>query len=236
MQLSRKRIVAAGMALIETDGVEAVSMARLATELGCGVIALYNHVPSRRALLDGIADAVISGIAETPQAGADWADQLRAQATAFRQAALKHPRSAMVALSMAAPSRQAVPPSMTRPAETTLATLREAGFSGPDAVKAGRALAAYLAGWLLREVGVAPGLTDSGDGQDAAPRLQPAQFPHLTELGPELRASDPDGDFEFGLDLLIRAIASMPRSPRGGKPSTSESGNSELCNSEPGRC
>jgi len=224
MQLSRKRIVAAGMKLIEANGVEAVSMRRLATELGCGVIALYNHVPSRRALLDAVADTVMSGIARTPQAGGTWADQLRAQARAFRQAARTHPRCAMVALAMVAqsmetrsmetPSRRPVSVSMTRPGQSTLAALREAGLSGPDEIRAGRAFAAYLAGSLLREVEAPTRLTGRDDRTDAPTRAGEAALRQSTGLSAQPPASDADRDFEFGLDLLIRAIATAWPSPR----------------------
>jgi AcrR family transcriptional regulator len=204
MQLTRKRIIAAAIALIERDGVEAVSMRRLATELGCGVMSLYNHVPSRSALLDGVADEVMSGIEVTSMPRARWEEQVRAQARAFRQIATAHPRCAMAVV-----SRRPVSASMVRPVENALATLRAAGFGGQDAVRIVRAFVAYIAGSLLREVGVAPGL-DDGDGLDSPrPHLRSAEFPQLTGLAAELNARDPDADFEFGLDLLIRAVAAL---------------------------
>ena len=58
MQTTRKRIISAAIDLIERDGIEAFSMRRLAAELGCGLMSLYHHVPSRSSLLDGIAVAV----------------------------------------------------------------------------------------------------------------------------------------------------------------------------------
>jgi AcrR family transcriptional regulator len=206
MQLSRKRIIAAAVELIEADGVEAVSMQHLATELGCGLMSLYNYVPSRNALLDGVADEVMSGIAWPSMPGASCPDQMRAQARALRQIARAHPRCAMLAL-----SRRGIPASLMRPTETALATLREAGFSGRDAVLMVRAFSTYILGVLACEVGVAPGLTDGDDGEGAAPRLRPAEFPQLTELHLDLRANDIDGDFEFGLDLLARAITASAR-------------------------
>ncbi len=203
MQLTRRRIIAAAMALIERDGVEAISMRRLASELGCGVMSLYNHVPSKSALLDGVADAVMSGIEITPVPGAGWQEQVRAQARAFRQIARAHPRCAMVVVSRP-PSSAA----MVRPVESALATLRRAGFSGHDAVRIVRAFVAYIMGSLLREVGVAPALAD-GDGDPHRPYLRPTEFPQVTDLAAELSSADEDADFEFGLDLLLHAIAAL---------------------------
>ncbi len=199
MQLSRKRVIAAAIELIEADGVEAASMQRLATELGCGLLSLYNHVPSRTALLDGVADEVISGISWTCMPGASSQDELRAFARAFRQIARAHPRCAILALSRRGGG-------LSPPAETMLAILRNAGCSGPDAVRIVRAFAAYILGLLVREVGVAPGLTDGDDGESTARRVRPAECPQITDLHLELRASDIDGDVELALDLLARAI------------------------------
>lgn len=204
MQLTRKGIVAAAMDLIERDGVEAVSMRRLAAELGCGVMSLYNHVPSKSALLDGVADAVVSGIEITSVPGASWQDQVRAQARAFRQIARAHPRCTMVVVSR--------PPSsagMVRPVENALATLREAGLGGQDAVRIVRAFVAYIMGSMLREVGVTPGPPDGEAAEPHRPHLRPAEFPQMTELSAELGTKDPDADFEFGLDLLVHAISAL---------------------------
>ena len=201
MQLSRKRIIAAAVELIEAEGVEAVSMQRLATELGCGLMSLYNYVPSRNALLDGVADDVMSFVAWTCLPGASTQDQMRELVRALRQIAMAHPRCAVLAL-----SRPGVPASLMRPTETALATLREAGFSGRDAARIVRVFATYFLGLLVCEVGVAPGLTDGDEGESAAPRLRPAEFPQITELHLDLQASDIEGDVEFGIDLLARAI------------------------------
>jgi AcrR family transcriptional regulator len=62
MPLTRERIITAAVELIEREGVEAVSMRRIAGLLGSGVMSLYNHVPSKAAVLDGVAERVMSGI------------------------------------------------------------------------------------------------------------------------------------------------------------------------------
>jgi AcrR family transcriptional regulator len=201
MQLSRKRIIATAIKLIDAEGVAAVSMQRLATELGCGLLSLYSYVPSATALLDGVADEVMSGVAWTPPPGASSQDQARALLTAFGQIARAHPRCAMLAL-----ARHDVPASLMRPAEIALAKLREAGLSGADAARVVRVFATYMLGLLVRESGFAPGLTDCDGGEGVAPRPRGAEFPQLTELYLQLRTSDVDGDFEFGLGLLAHAI------------------------------
>lgn len=204
MPLTRKRVIAAAIELIEADGVEAVSMPRLAAELGCSLVCLYSHVPSKNALLDGVAAEIMSGVAVPPASDPSWPERVRAQVRAFRQAARAHPRCTLVAL-----SRPAATASMVRPAENALATLRQAGFGGLEAVRIMRAFVAYVSGSLLREVGVAPGLAEGGGGPDTRLRLRAAEFPQVTDLADELRSRDLDADFEFGLDLLVTALAAL---------------------------
>lgn len=204
------------MELIEAEGSQAVSMTRLATELGCGLVPLYSQVPSTSALLDGIAATIMSGVDAGPPAGASWADQLRAQARAFRQAALAYPRC-----SVAVAGREPATAPMHRPTEDALATLRTAGFCGQDAIRIVRALAAYLTGTLIREVGSTPGSTPApGTGFDAdddrRPRLRPAEFPQITGLAAELALADPDADFELGLELLVLGMNAL-LAVRGGR-------------------
>jgi AcrR family transcriptional regulator len=208
MQLTRNRIIGAAVEMIERDGLEVISMPGLATELGCGVMALYSHVPSKAALLDGLAEALTSRIEFTPMPGASWEDQVRAQARAFRQIARTHPRCSMIVASQPATSTTAL-----RPVEHALATLRDAGFGGEDAIAIMRTFVAYILGSLLREVGVAPGLAGPDRGGPARagprPRLRVTDFPQMTSLAAELGRADPDADFEFGLDLLVRAAAAL---------------------------
>jgi len=211
MQLTRERIIAAAVELIEREGPSAVSMRRIADELGTGVMALYDHVPSKAALLDGVAEQVMSGLDLATEPGADWEDELRTQARAFWRKARIYPRCTMVVISRPVDSAATL-----QPVERALATLRGAGFGGEDAVRMVRAYVAYVAGALVREVGVTPGLEPQRPlGQDPAvlaadrPFLDPAEFPQVMSLSAELLNRDFEADFEFGLDLLVGAIASL---------------------------
>ena len=211
MQLTRERIITAAVELIEGEGVGALSMRRIATELGTEVMSLYDHVPSKAALLDGVAERVLGGIDITTEPGASWEEQIRAQARAFWQVARVSPRSTMVVVGRPVDSAATL-----RPIERALATLRSAGFGGEDAVRVVRTFVAYVAGTLVREVGVTPGLEPQRPlGQDPAvlaadrPFLDPAEFPQVMGVSTELLNRDFDADFEFGLNLLVRAVADL---------------------------
>jgi AcrR family transcriptional regulator len=205
MQPTRKRIIATAMDMIERNGVAAVSMHVLATELGCSLLSLYSQVPSRSALLDGVAetllaDALIADAAILIAPGGGWRDYVRAQAMAFWQLARTHPRCSSLVL-----TRPTALTAALRSLEVTLASLREAGFAGPESVRIVHVVAAFMVG-SLREVGESPGVRD-GDAGDDRQRKRPsaAAFPYVTSLRAELASTDPDGDFEFGLELLLLA-------------------------------
>jgi AcrR family transcriptional regulator len=214
MQLTRSRIITKAIELLEAEGVEAVSMHRLAAELGCSMMCLYHHVPSKCALLDGVGDQVMSAIEVTPMPDRSWEKRLHAQARAFRKVARTYPRCVLAAV-----SRWPTSARILRPAENALSALTDAGFAAHDAIAIVRALLAYSVGSIVREVGIAPGLAD-GEGPITARRsLRAAEFPQITQLSAELRASDPEADFAFGLALFLQAVAARAPVSRSCAPS-----------------
>lgn len=208
MQITRRRVIATAMDLIECEGVEALSMHRLSAALGCALVSLYSYVSSKATLLDAIADTVMSGIA-APPAGvpaaypAPWPERIRAQAMAFRATVKTRPRCALVAL-----GRRPSAAGGLRQVEQALATLSDAGFDHDESVRIVRALIAYVIGSVLGDARLMPG-EDADDMDTRRPRLRPGEFPHLLAVAAERTDSDPDADFEFGLDLLLRSVAAM---------------------------
>ncbi|MFG3436543.1 TetR/AcrR family transcriptional regulator [Nonomuraea sp. NPDC047897] len=208
--LSRARIIAAAIDLIEREGADAVSMRRIAAELGVGVMSLYNHVPNKDALLSGVAEAVMSGIEFTDDPDAHWSDRVRMQARAFRQIAHHYPRSTMLVVSRTLHSSAGL-----LPVERALATLRSAGFDGVDAVRMLRMFIAFIVGSLLREVGVTPTFAPPQQRSVDAEQVDQTLFPHVSELAPLLGRCDHEAEFEFGVELLISAITVHPAREEG---------------------
>ncbi|MBO3747923.1 TetR/AcrR family transcriptional regulator C-terminal domain-containing protein [Streptosporangiaceae bacterium NEAU-GS5] len=211
-QLNRARIVSAAIDLIEREGADAVSMRRIAADLGVGVMSLYNHVPNKAALLDGVAEAVLSEIEFTDDPSAHWTDRVRAQARSFRQIAHHYPRSTMVVV-----SRQLQSSSGVIPVEYALSTMLSAGFDGREAVQLLRVFIAYIVGSLLREVGVTPTFAPVRPDVDVA-AIDGGLFPVVASLAGELVKCDHDEEFEFGLEMLVQAMIVR----RGARASTSE--------------
>ncbi|WP_214412889.1 TetR/AcrR family transcriptional regulator C-terminal domain-containing protein [Sphaerisporangium fuscum] len=200
--LTRPRIVAAAIDLIEREGADAISMRRIAADLGVGVMSLYNHVPNKAALLDAVAETVLSEIEFTDDPSAEWTERVRIQARAFRQIAHHYPRSTMVVV-----SRQLKSTAGLFPVERALSTLREAGFGGEDAVQLLRTFIAYVVGSLLREVGVTPTFAPVHRNDVHLAVVDPALFPEVSALAPLLGVCDHEQAFEYGLDMLIKAMA-----------------------------
>ncbi|MEV6859392.1 TetR/AcrR family transcriptional regulator C-terminal domain-containing protein [Streptosporangium subroseum] len=199
--LSRPRIVAAAIGLIEREGADAVSMRRIAGDLGVSVMSLYNHVPNKSTLLDAVAETVLSQIEFADDPDAEWPDRVRIQALAFRQIAHHYPRCTMVVV-----SRQLKSNAGLLPVERALTTLRGAGFDGHDAVRILRTFIAYIVGSLLREVGVTPTFAPTHRLDLAVKDVDPQLFPEVSGLASALSDCDHQAEFEFGLELLIEAI------------------------------
>ena len=207
--LSRERIVSAAVTLIERDGAEAVSMRRVAAELGVGTMSLYNHVPNKAALLDGIAEFIMADMEFAADPAADWRDQTRALARTFRDIARRYPRSVLVVI-----TRQPRTTVGLRPVEIALAAVRQAGFDGQVAVRLVRTVVSFVLGSLVNEVGVAEAAgagVGAVDKAELAEALTRAGYTNVRDLLPVLAEHDHPADFEFGLELLISAAQALPR-------------------------
>jgi AcrR family transcriptional regulator len=202
-QLTRDAIIRTAVELIERDGEAAISMRRIAGELRYGVMSLYNHVPSKEALLDAVSEHVMDGFDFSPDPAADWTDQTRALVRSFRALARRYPRCLNVVI-----SRQMNSTAGLQPLEAALATARSAGFDGETSIRIMRTFVAYALGGLLNEARLD---AYHPDPSDKGGRVDPDRFPNIAELSWSLTHADHDRDFEFGLELLINAVSALPR-------------------------
>ncbi|APR84911.1 Transcriptional regulator, TetR family protein [Minicystis rosea] len=190
-------MLAAALALVDREGLDALSMRRLGAELGVEAMSLYNHVPSKAALLDGVHEAIL-GEMPPPRRGRDFVETLRGMARAFRRVLLAHPQALPIF-----GSRPAVTEASLRHVETALAVLRGAGLSARESVSAFQVVVTFVVGHALAEVG--PVLS----GEPAEPRygaLSAEGFPHLTAVLAELDHHDVEEEFEMGLDLILTGL------------------------------
>ena len=151
-RITRDVVLAAALELIDRDGVDGLSMRRLARVLHRDPMILYRHAPNKAALLDGVAETVLAQLKVDP-ADPDWAASTRAVARGYRALALAHPN--VVPLLVTRPLATPLglrPPGTLRPLEDVLTLLTRAGFSGPDALHIYRALFGFLHGHVLNEL------------------------------------------------------------------------------------
>jgi TetR/AcrR family transcriptional regulator, tetracycline repressor protein len=203
--LNREVVLRAALALVDREGVEALSMRRLGRELGVEAMSLYNHVAGKQALLDGIVELVLSQ-ARAPAPRGEWRAALTGWAAAFRASAHEHPN---VIRLFATHALQA--PAWSLAVEDQLRALREAGFPDDEAVHAYRLVATFVTGYALYEL-----------RQDASPPLEhflaqlpPEHYPHTHAVSSALRELDRTAEFELGVQLLLDAVgARLPAGPR----------------------
>ena len=207
-RITRDIVLAAALALIDRDGVDGLSMRRLARVLGRDPMILYRHTPNKAALLDGVAETVLAQLKVKP-ADPDWAAQLRTVARGYRALALAHPN--VVPLLVTRPLATPLglrPPGTLRPLEDILTLLTRAGFSGPHALHVYRAMFGFLHGHVLNEL---QELIENPDETDdllrlGLHRLPIREFPLLRSLAPALASYDGATELERGLDILLTGL------------------------------
>jgi AcrR family transcriptional regulator len=211
-RITRTTVLTAALDIIDRDGIEGLSMRRLAQALDRDPMALYRHAPNKAALLDGVAEMVFEQLTVDP-ADPDWAAQLRAVAHDFRQLALAHRR--VVPLLVTRPLATPLglrPPGILRPLEAILELLTRAGFSASEALHIYRALFGFLYGHVLNEL---QEIIENHDETDdllrlGLHRLPIREFPNLRRLAPVLASYDGAAELERGLDILLTGLASTP--------------------------
>ena len=207
--LTRERILDAALALMEAEGLGAVTMRRLGRELGVEAMSLYNHVADKDDVLAGIQERVMAEL-EIAEATGDWVERLRAMARTFRALLIRHP--GLVALLSSHAGRPLTDPRALRPIEVVLQTLRGAGLSEDDTVHAYRTLVGFVMGNAVLEIGGFFGEWGEREGwPDAttmAAQLPAEELPTIVSMLPSLWSCDATTEFERGLDVLLEGLRS----------------------------
>ena len=192
--LSRERVLQTALAIVDREGLDAISMRRLGEELGVEAMSLYNHVTNKAGLLDGIFETVLAEL-PAPRRTSSWLSSLRGGARGLRTALRAHP--AVIPLFAARP---AVTPGSLAHVEAALAALRNAGFSVHDALSIFQIVVAYVVGHTAQTH--AP----SRPGERSYPayaELDKARFPTVREAAAGLAYHDLDREFNIGLEALM---------------------------------
>ena len=202
--LSRERVLHAAIDLADTAGIESLTMRRLAQELGVEAMTLYYYVAKKDDILSAIVDMVVSEF-ELPSPTADWRTAIRRSAISAHEVLLRHPWAANLLL-----SGPIVSLARLRYMDAILGKLRGGGFSPEMTDHAYHALDSHVFGFTLWQVGIAAGL-DQHTGSIATflEELDVEAFPHLAEHVEQHlqeRTADDEGEFAFGLDLILDGL------------------------------
>ena len=200
------------MALADANGLDALSMRRLARDLGVETMSLYHYFPSKVELLGAMLGAVYSEF-ELPSADGDWRSAMRRSAISAHQALLQHPwASALIGLPTSASRAQ------LEWMNPLLRGLRAAGFSAEMTHHAYHAIESHIVGYTLW---VLPFMAVARERPDVVQRfiehVSKSDLPHLMEHVEYHMADareDDTPEFEFGLDVLLDGLDRLRDSPQ----------------------
>jgi AcrR family transcriptional regulator len=208
-QLSRELVIDAALKVVESAGGDALTMRRVADEIGVSASALYGYVANKEELVQLVLEQIIAEVPMLPTGG-DWQDLLKAFAREMLGIFRRHP--GVAALTM---GRVPFGPSMLAGSEYLLSQLRAAGLPDQVAAFVGDLGGLYV-GAIAYEQEVTPIAEPADFAKQAAAWLKslPAdQYPNTVELADALVAGSPDDRFEWGLDVIVRGLASYLTSP-----------------------
>jgi AcrR family transcriptional regulator len=201
--LTRDRVLDAAITLADRDGIDRLSMRRLAAELGVEAMSLYHHITGKREILAAMIDAVV-GDFEVAGESPEWKASLRRSGISAHDVLIRHPWAADLMLS------GGVGPNRRRYMNELLGCLRRAGFSAEMTHHAYHALDSHILGFTLWQVGIVTGARDVPDLATTVLReVREHDLPYLAEhIEQHIEPAAPKGatEFEFGLDLILDGL------------------------------
>ena len=203
--LTRDRALDAAVAIADAEGIDALTMRRLAAELGVEAMSLYHHVANKNDILDGMVDLVFGEIDLSPHE-TDWMSAMVQRATSLRAALLRHRWAITIMESRSSPG-----PATLRHHEAVIGRCRRAGFSVEMSARAFSLMDSYIYGFAMQEANLP--FDDSDDLDEVLGGMMPDRwaedFPNLAEMtsGYILRPGYSYGnEFEYGLRLILTGL------------------------------
>lgn len=201
-KLTRELLVNAALRIADAEGLEALSMRRLGTELGVDPMAAYRHLPNKKALLGGVVEAVLAGADVTTDPSAPWQEQFRQVARAYRRAMLSHsPAVSRLAATTPMNSLESL-----LVVEHGAAILTPAGVPLAAAALAIQAVGQIVSGAVLLEAFWREHAAAGGEVYLYPPSLPLAELPVLSALAAADSFHSPEEVFEFGLTAIVEHL------------------------------
>jgi Tetracyclin repressor-like, C-terminal domain/Bacterial regulatory proteins, tetR family len=215
--LTLDRIVETAIGVADAEGLQSLSMRRVAEELGVGTMSLYRYVPAKAELLDLMVDAVDGEVLraeETPTAG-EWRDKLEHFAHAAWAGYHRHPWVLQI---VAADARPPLGPNVMDGFESLLASVSGIGLTGSEMVAVTKLISGYVVGVarssieaieVVRETGVTEGQWWSERNMFWEEIFDVERFPTLTQIYESGGFDKPEDDFQFGLQRVLDGIEAL---------------------------
>lgn len=201
--LDRERILAAAIRLVDEHGMEALSMRRLAGELGVDPMALYHHLPGKAAVVSGMVELVFREMPVVAEEGF-WRERVRAFAEAYRGLALAHPNLILAIVTDAAAATEAA----LRISGPLYTALEDAGLTPAMVWQAGALVVDYVHGYVL---GAASNpdevLAREAELQEQFKASEPTLAPALQRA--YAAAAAEYETFGPGLEMILRGIEGL---------------------------
>ena len=226
--LTRAAIVRRALNIGQTEGLDAVSLRRLASEFGVTPMALYRHVRDKQDLINAMAELVMEGLDLTVgfRPSMSWTDQVRRAMVNFRDQMDERPLALQLQIAYSGDNLSA----FWRPVEDVLGVLLSAGFKPREAAKLIRIASNLLAGYLLLVRPAGPNAHQQSNIRDrellrkrfelGLLSLHEDQFPNTLATARELAdawAHDPDRWWPDTVDLLVFGLEAMLQKGRQGR-------------------
>lgn len=209
-RLSKRAVTERALKLADADGLDALTIRKLAQDLGVTPMALYWHFRSKDELLEGLAERIWSEIDVNVDSAVPWAAQLRGLLESLLRVLRAHPAGSEVLLHSEKQGE-----AWSNAAEVTLGLLRDAGFD-PDMASAIARSTLWTGIMLVMSEPGAAWLTDDErievqrKKQVGLASLPPAKYPRLVECAvPMTACDDPDQHYEFGVRLFIGGVEAI---------------------------
>ncbi|WP_329095935.1 TetR/AcrR family transcriptional regulator C-terminal domain-containing protein [Actinomadura citrea] len=213
-KLTRAAVLDRALKLADADGLDTVTIRRLAQELGVTPMALYWHFKNKEQLLVGMLDAVFGQVTADIDPAEPWQRRLRIMVEALTAEFRRHPWISEISQTTDKNASE----NFLRATDVALELLGEAGFP----VDRGFQIATHLLGGVVNLIATQPSGTGSGCGDTAGLRrdkrlaLETAaagRYPRLEEYARTLEHEpDVEAYFSFGLDLLLSGVERMAES------------------------
>jgi AcrR family transcriptional regulator len=216
-RLSKRAVVDRALKLADADGLDALTIRKLAQDLGVTPMALYWHFRSKDDLLEGMSEQIWGEVEVNVDPSVPWWTQLQGGLESLIRVLRAHRSAPQLVLEHEKRNEAAL-----HATEAALAILRGAGFDALHAAEIARSTLWTAITLVMSEAGYHPELSDeeraewNRRSQIELAMLPAARYPRLVECAAPMANCDPDFHYRFGVELFIAGVRAIAEQQRGG--------------------